>query len=159
MKTLEANVLDMMMAQVSKRIVADTTKDAVDELNALLDRKESIEALEKRNLELEKEVVQWRTKCEMYEAEKAAEEAEDATEEDDTALTDAMSGRAAAEARCEEKDKLIAVLQRRCDEMMSEMQKEPEQEPEKVEEPIEYDVDVVRGGDDRIRTLKVRSKK
>lgn len=147
MKALDDNFMNMMMAKIGNDITDSCTNDSIDELNDLMAKKESVEALEKKCTALEVECATLKERLSVH--------ANAATQESTTAkeLLAAKIECATYKAACAEKDKTFAIQQEQLKKLTEQMEKP---EPMEAESPEGYDIDVMRGGDDRIRSLRVR---
>ena len=135
-KAIDANFMDMMAASIGKSLVADFEKEYANEL------KEKADDLEQRCATLERENATLKERNATLTREK------DKNLADAQTLVNKTAECAMYKGRCEELSKANAVLTKQA------IKAPAETKTEHVEAtPANYDIDVVRGGDDRIRSL------
>lgn len=131
---------------------------AADMYNRACDQhKREMDAVREQVASSNSTLAQWQAKCEALEK-RPPEVRYQTNAADDSLRTEnaALQARCArAEALSEEKDRTIGRLDAQITQMRSVPEPE-EPEAEEHEDQPSYDIDVVRGGDNRIRTLRVR---
>ena len=153
-KAIDANLLDMMALHVGKNLTRVYTDEAIDDTSAMMAK---LEDANKRNTELEVEVATLRERCASMEkcmAEEKDDAEEDAQEKVELALARAEA--AAAQAACAKLQDTVAQLTVEVKLLQSCMTEDATETEDDSEEESGCEIEVLRGGDDRIRSLRVR---
>ncbi|HUV63087.1 MAG TPA: hypothetical protein VMW24_04260 [Sedimentisphaerales bacterium] len=147
MKALDDNFMNLMLAKIGSEVTDGYTKDSIDELNALLAKKEKIEVLEKRVIELEVDNATLRERTANYTRDEAVVTKAAGLEARNASLEVTVREHVRMETNLREQ---ISKL----DAQISAAAKSPVNV--EYEEPTGCQIDVIRGGDDRMRSLVVR---